>query len=71
MKQTFVPGAKGIQVVSQTLLTAAQKNKLKEAGGGTFRSVTNPDEYTQCCINTGNTGLQIVKIPRFLEIYNI
>ncbi|XP_030279454.1 transcription initiation factor TFIID subunit 4 isoform X2 [Sparus aurata] len=37
VKQTLVPGAKGVQIVSQASLTAAQKNKLKEAGGGTFR----------------------------------
>ncbi|XP_071332835.1 transcription initiation factor TFIID subunit 4-like [Trachinotus anak] len=37
VKQTLAPGAKGVQVVSQAALTAAQKNKLKEAGGGTFR----------------------------------
>ncbi|XP_045911832.1 transcription initiation factor TFIID subunit 4-like isoform X2 [Micropterus dolomieu] len=37
VKQTLVPGAKGVQVVSQAPLTPAQKNKLKEAGGGTFR----------------------------------
>ncbi|XP_032376218.1 transcription initiation factor TFIID subunit 4 isoform X1 [Etheostoma spectabile] len=36
-KQTLAPGAKGVQVVSQAPLTAAQKNKLREAGGGTFR----------------------------------
>ncbi|XP_073326493.1 transcription initiation factor TFIID subunit 4-like isoform X2 [Pagrus major] len=37
VKQTLVSGAKGVQVVGQAALTAAQKNKLKEAGGGTFR----------------------------------
>uniref|UniRef100_A0A7N6AL03 TAFH domain-containing protein n=1 Tax=Anabas testudineus TaxID=64144 RepID=A0A7N6AL03_ANATE len=37
VKHTLVPGAKGVQVVSQASLTAAQKNKMKEAGGGTFR----------------------------------
>ncbi|KAM9855501.1 transcription initiation factor TFIID subunit 4-like [Aulostomus maculatus] len=37
VKQTLTLGAKGVQVISQTPLTAAQKNKLKEAGGGTFR----------------------------------
>ncbi|XP_040008663.1 transcription initiation factor TFIID subunit 4-like isoform X2 [Xiphias gladius] len=37
VKQTLTPGAKGVQVVSQAPLTAAQKNKLKEAGGETFR----------------------------------
>ncbi|KAK9514902.1 hypothetical protein VZT92_025584 [Zoarces viviparus] len=37
MKQALAPGAKGVQVVGQAPLTAAQKNKLKEAGGGTFR----------------------------------
>ncbi|XP_070695647.1 transcription initiation factor TFIID subunit 4-like isoform X2 [Pempheris klunzingeri] len=37
VKQTLVPGAKGVQVVSQAPLAVAQKNKLKEAGGGTFR----------------------------------
>ncbi|XP_034733062.1 transcription initiation factor TFIID subunit 4-like isoform X2 [Etheostoma cragini] len=36
-KQTLAPGAKGVHVVSQAPLTAAQKNKLREAGGGTFR----------------------------------
>ncbi|XP_026189245.1 transcription initiation factor TFIID subunit 4 [Mastacembelus armatus] len=36
LKQPLVPGAKGIQVVSQAALTTAQ-NKLKDAGGGTFR----------------------------------
>ncbi|KAF3697095.1 Transcription initiation factor TFIID subunit 4 [Channa argus] len=33
VKQTMFQGARGLQVVSQ----AVQKNKLKEAGGGTFR----------------------------------
>ncbi|KAM8864388.1 transcription initiation factor TFIID subunit 4-like isoform 2-T2 [Spinachia spinachia] len=37
MKQTLAPGAKGVQVVSQASLIAAQRNKLKEAAGGTFR----------------------------------
>uniref|UniRef100_A0A3Q1AZV2 TAFH domain-containing protein n=1 Tax=Amphiprion ocellaris TaxID=80972 RepID=A0A3Q1AZV2_AMPOC len=37
VKQTLAPGAKTVQVLSQASLTAAQKNKLKEAGGGTFR----------------------------------
>ncbi|XP_028437588.1 transcription initiation factor TFIID subunit 4 isoform X2 [Perca flavescens] len=37
VKQTLAPGAKGVQLVSQAPLTAAQKNKLREAGGGTFR----------------------------------
>ncbi|XP_018556623.1 transcription initiation factor TFIID subunit 4 [Lates calcarifer] len=37
VKQTLAPGPKGVQVVSQAPLTAAQKNKLKEAGGGMFR----------------------------------
>ncbi|KAM6928928.1 transcription initiation factor TFIID subunit 4-like isoform 3-T3 [Lycodopsis pacificus] len=37
MKQALAPGAKGVQVMGQAPLTAAQKNKLKEAGGGTFR----------------------------------
>ncbi|XP_034445561.1 transcription initiation factor TFIID subunit 4-like [Hippoglossus hippoglossus] len=37
VRHMFVPGTKGVQVVSQTLLTAAQRNKLMEAGGGTFR----------------------------------
>ncbi|XP_071388681.1 transcription initiation factor TFIID subunit 4-like [Centroberyx affinis] len=36
MKQTLAPGAKGV-LAAQSALTAAQKNKLKEAGGGTFR----------------------------------
>lgn len=52
VKQTLVPGAKGVQIVSQASLTAAQKNKLKEAGGGTFRFVTHSDEY-HCLLNTG------------------
>ncbi|XP_029291847.1 transcription initiation factor TFIID subunit 4-like [Cottoperca gobio] len=37
VKQTFAPGAKGVQVVSQAPLTAAQKNRLRETGGGAFR----------------------------------
>lgn len=45
VKPTLAPGAKGVQVVSQTPLTAAQKIKLKEAGGGTFRLVTQSDKY--------------------------
>ena len=40
VRHMFVPGAKGVQVVSQSLLTAAQRNKLMEAGGGAFRFVT-------------------------------
>lgn len=46
VKQTLVPGAKGVQVVSQAPLTPAQKNKLKEAGGGTFRFVTHSDQLS-------------------------
>lgn len=60
VKQTLSPGAKGIQVVSQSPLTVAQKNKLKDAGGGTFRFVTHSDEYHNC---VQNTGLQIVSNP--------
>ncbi|KAI3357574.1 hypothetical protein L3Q82_015977 [Scortum barcoo] len=37
VKQVLTPGAKGLNVVGQAPLTPAQKNKLKEAGGGTFR----------------------------------
>ncbi|XP_068996730.1 transcription initiation factor TFIID subunit 4-like [Embiotoca jacksoni] len=37
VKQTLAPGARGVQVLNQASLIAAQKNKLKEAGGGTFR----------------------------------
>ncbi|XP_047461206.1 transcription initiation factor TFIID subunit 4-like isoform X2 [Mugil cephalus] len=37
VKQTLTPVVKGVQVISQASLTVAQKNKLKEAGGGTFR----------------------------------
>nr|XP_020466357.1 transcription initiation factor TFIID subunit 4 [Monopterus albus] len=37
VKQMLIPGAKGIQIISQAPLIAAQKNKLKETGGGTFR----------------------------------
>uniref|UniRef100_A0A665VNL7 TATA-box binding protein associated factor 4 n=1 Tax=Echeneis naucrates TaxID=173247 RepID=A0A665VNL7_ECHNA len=48
LKQTVIPGAKAVQIVSQSALTAAQKNKLKEAGSGTFRSVIHSD---QCRIN--------------------
>ncbi len=59
MKQTFVPGAKGVQVVSQAALIAAQRNKLKEAGGGTFRFVTHSDKYNQCLLYT---NLQIVMV---------
>uniref|UniRef100_A0A673CLS0 TATA-box binding protein associated factor 4 n=1 Tax=Sphaeramia orbicularis TaxID=375764 RepID=A0A673CLS0_9TELE len=36
-KPTLAPFVKGVQVVGQAALIAAQKNKLKEAGGGTFR----------------------------------
>ncbi|KAM9751913.1 transcription initiation factor TFIID subunit 4-like isoform 1-T1 [Menidia menidia] len=36
VKQTFAPGVRGVQVLSQASLTDAQKNKMKEAGGGTF-----------------------------------
>ncbi|KAL7398353.1 hypothetical protein ABVT39_008447 [Epinephelus coioides] len=52
VKQTLAPGVKGVQVISQASLAAAQKNKLKEAGGGTFRSVTHSDNYHQCLLNT-------------------
>lgn len=52
MKQTFVPGAKGVQVVSQAALTVAQKNKLKEAGGGTFRFVTRSEFQKIMCLLT-------------------
>uniref|UniRef100_A0A3Q0R0X9 TATA-box binding protein associated factor 4 n=1 Tax=Amphilophus citrinellus TaxID=61819 RepID=A0A3Q0R0X9_AMPCI len=37
VKQTLAPVTKGVQVLGQASLIAAQKNKLKEAGGGTFR----------------------------------
>ncbi|KAK2851638.1 hypothetical protein Q5P01_007914 [Channa striata] len=37
VKQMLFQGARGVQVVSQATLSAVQKNKLKEAGGGTFR----------------------------------
>ncbi|XP_068454527.1 transcription initiation factor TFIID subunit 4-like [Clinocottus analis] len=37
MKQTLASGARGVQALSQASLAAAQRNKLKEAGGGTFR----------------------------------
>ncbi|XP_030590178.1 transcription initiation factor TFIID subunit 4 isoform X2 [Archocentrus centrarchus] len=37
VKQTLAPVTKAVQVLGQASLTAAQKNKLKEAGGGTFR----------------------------------
>ncbi|XP_042347604.1 transcription initiation factor TFIID subunit 4-like isoform X2 [Plectropomus leopardus] len=37
VRPTLAPGVKGVQVVSQASLTSAQKNKLKEAAGGTFR----------------------------------
>lgn len=64
MKQTLAPGAKGLHIVSQAPLTAAQKNKLKEAGGGTFRFVTHSDKYHQCLLNT---GFQIVSKPKAFE----
>lgn len=64
VKQTLAPVAKGVQVVSQAPLTAAQKIKLKEAGGGTFRFVKHSDKY-QC---PSNTGLQIVSIQGVLEV---
>lgn len=38
-KQTLAPAIKGVQVVSQSPLPAAQKSK--EAAGGTFRFVTS------------------------------
>ncbi|XP_075331010.1 transcription initiation factor TFIID subunit 4-like [Odontesthes bonariensis] len=37
MRQTFAPGVRGVQVLSQASLTDAQKNKLREAGGGSFK----------------------------------
>lgn len=40
VKQTLAPAIKGVQVVSQSPLPAAQKSK--EAAGGTFRFV-NPE----------------------------
>ncbi|XP_074537464.1 transcription initiation factor TFIID subunit 4-like isoform X2 [Halichoeres trimaculatus] len=36
VKQPLAPGVRGVQIINQSALTAAQKNKLKE-GGGTFR----------------------------------
>ncbi len=60
MKQTLAPGAKGLHVVSQAPLTAAQKSKLKEAGGGTFRFVRHSDKYHQCLLNI---DFQIVQKP--------
>ncbi|XP_055366524.1 transcription initiation factor TFIID subunit 4-like isoform X2 [Betta splendens] len=36
VKQTLVPGAKGLQVISH-ISVAAQKNTLNEAGGGSYR----------------------------------
>ncbi|XP_034552337.1 transcription initiation factor TFIID subunit 4-like isoform X2 [Notolabrus celidotus] len=37
VKQTLATGVKGVQILNQSALTTAQKYKLKEAGGGTFR----------------------------------
>ncbi|KAF7667193.1 hypothetical protein LDENG_00073640 [Lucifuga dentata] len=37
IKPTLTPGTKPGQGISQASLTAAQRNKLKETGGGTFR----------------------------------
>uniref|UniRef100_G3PQM3 TATA-box binding protein associated factor 4 n=1 Tax=Gasterosteus aculeatus TaxID=69293 RepID=G3PQM3_GASAC len=51
MKQTLAQGAKGLQVVSQASLIAAQRNKLKEAGGGTFRSVTRSEKLHSAVLN--------------------
>lgn len=48
VKQTLAPGVKAVQVVSQSPLTAVQKNKLKEAGGETFRFVTHQDKFYHC-----------------------
>lgn len=52
VKQTLTAGTKGIQVVSQSPLAAAQKNNLKEAGGGTFRFVTHSDTFYNRVLNT-------------------
>lgn len=51
VKPTLAAGAKGVQVVNQTPPTAAQ-NKLKEAGGGTFRSVAQSHKYNQSSSNS-------------------
>uniref|UniRef100_A0A3Q2NU45 TATA-box binding protein associated factor 4 n=1 Tax=Fundulus heteroclitus TaxID=8078 RepID=A0A3Q2NU45_FUNHE len=37
VKQTVAAGARGVQVFNQASLIDAQRNKLKEAGGGTFK----------------------------------
>ncbi|XP_034028696.1 transcription initiation factor TFIID subunit 4-like [Thalassophryne amazonica] len=66
VKPNLFPGAKGVHVISQaTTLSAAQKNKLKEAGGGTFRddddindvasmAGVNLSEESACIIATGS-----------------
>ncbi|CAJ1084851.1 transcription initiation factor TFIID subunit 4-like isoform X1 [Xyrichtys novacula] len=40
VKPALAPGVRGVQIVNQSTLSA-QKNKLTEAGGGTFRCVTH------------------------------
>ncbi|KAM4738421.1 transcription initiation factor TFIID subunit 4-like [Anableps anableps] len=37
VKPIVAPGVRGVQLLNQSSLVAAQKNKLKEAGGGTFK----------------------------------
>lgn len=61
VKQTASPGVKGVQVVGQLPVTAAQKSNQKEGGGGTFRFMTHSDKYPHCL---RNTRLLIVKDPK-------
>ncbi|XP_032422503.1 transcription initiation factor TFIID subunit 4 [Xiphophorus hellerii] len=37
VKQNVAPGTRGVQLLNQASLVDAQRNKLKEAGGGTFK----------------------------------
>lgn len=39
VKQNVAPGTRGVQLLNQASLVDAQRNKLKEAGGGTFKYV--------------------------------
>lgn len=67
VKQMLAPGIRTVQVLSHTSADA-QKNKLKEAGGGTFKCVQI--QFHQCFSDIGVHAIgmspYMFKIPRVL-----
>uniref|UniRef100_A0A3B3VA41 TATA-box binding protein associated factor 4 n=1 Tax=Poecilia latipinna TaxID=48699 RepID=A0A3B3VA41_9TELE len=46
VKQNVAPGTRGVQLLNQASLVDAQRNKLKEAGGGTFKDDDDINDVT-------------------------